>query len=148
MPDPLALVDLGLVGLFLAAFLGGSIVAFPSELVLIAVLAAGASTSAAVTAATCGNVLGALTVYGIGWALARGLLATRLRDRWSEETLSNARERVERWGAWSLLLAWVPVVGDTLVLGAGVVGIRPLVALALVTVGKGARYVFVAWAVV
>jgi membrane protein YqaA with SNARE-associated domain len=148
MPDPHALVDLGLAGLFLAAFLGGSVLVFPSELVLIAVLAAGASTGSAVAAATAGNVLGAVTVYGIGWALARGLLATRFRDRWSEETLTEGRERIERWGAWSLLLAWVPIFGDTLVLGAGVAGIRPLVALALVTAGKGARYVFVAWAVV
>jgi membrane protein YqaA with SNARE-associated domain len=145
VPDLNSLVELGLLGLFLAAFLAGSVLPFPSEIVLVALVATGTAAPLAVGVATVGNVLGAVTVYGMGYGVARGLLGPRLRERYDEASLAKARERIERWGAWSLLLSWVPIVGDTLVLGAGLVGFRPLLCLVLVTVGKLGRYAFVAW---
>ena len=147
MPDPQSLVELGLLGLFVASFLAGSVLPFPSEVVLAALIVAGTASPLAVGVATAGNVLGAVTVYGVGYGLTQGLLGSRLRDRYGEAALATARERVERWGAWSLLLSWVPIVGDTLVLGAGLAGLRPLVCLVLVTAGKLGRYAFVAWSV-
>lgn len=146
--DPQPLIDLGLLGLFVAAFLAGSVLPFPSEVVLVALVAAGAAAPLAVGVATAGNVLGAVTVYGMGYGLARGLLGPRLRARYDEESLATARRRIERWGAWSLLLSWVPILGDTLVLGAGLAGLRPILCLTLVTLGKLGRYAFVAWATV
>jgi membrane protein YqaA with SNARE-associated domain len=51
------------------------------------------------------------------------------------------------WGAPVLALAWVPVVGDVFVLAAGLVGVRWGPFIAFVTLGKGARYLFVALSV-
>lgn len=147
MPDPQSLIELGLLGLFLASFLAGSVLPFPSEVVLAALIVAGTAGPLAVGVATLGNVLGAATVYGVGYGIARGLLGRRLRERYGEAALANAQARVERWGAWSLVLSWVPIVGDTLVLGAGLAGLRPLVCLVLVTAGKLGRYAVVAWSV-
>ncbi|MHC4818881.1 MAG: YqaA family protein, partial [Planctomycetota bacterium] len=136
MPD---LVQLGLLGLFLAAFLAGSVLPFPSEGVLAALVGQGQAIGLVVGVATLGNVLGAVTLYGMGWGLERGLLRGRLRRRFAEDPqrLERARARIERWGSWSLLLAWVPIVGDLFVLGAGLVRIRFWLFLVLVTLGKG-----------
>ncbi|MHC4971294.1 MAG: YqaA family protein [Planctomycetota bacterium] len=144
MPD---LVQLGLLGLFIAAALAGSVVPFPSEGVLAALVGQGQSIGLVVGVATVGNVLGAITLYAMGWALERGLLRGRLQRRLADDPqrLERARERIGRWGSWGLLLAWVPIVGDAFVLGAGLVRVRFWLFLALVTLGKGGRYVVVAW---
>lgn len=144
MPE---LIQLGLLGLFIAAALAGSVLPFPSEGVLAALVGQGQSIGLVVGVATAGNVLGAITLYAMGWGLERGLLRGRLRRRLADDPqrLERARERIGRWGAWGLLLAWVPIVGDAFVLGAGLVRVRFRLFLALVTVGKGGRYVVVAW---
>ena len=71
VPD---LVQLGLLGLFLASFLAGSVLPFPSEGVLAALVGQGQSVGLVVGVATAGNVLGAITLYGMGWGIERGLL--------------------------------------------------------------------------
>ena len=53
----------------------------------------------------------------------------------------------ERWGVWSLLLAWAPVGGDALTFVAGIMGTRLPLFLLLVGLGKGARYAVVIWIV-
>ena len=148
MLSPDALIELGLFGLFLASFLAGSILPFPSEAVLAGLIHAGASSPLTVAVGTAGNVLGAVTVYAVGMGLGSGLALPRLRKRFGEESLAKAKGQVERWGSWCLLFSWVPIVGDTLVLGAGLAGLRPWLCLLLVTLGKAARYGFVAWGVV
>ena len=49
-----------------------------------------------------------------------------------------------RYGRWSLLGAWLPVVGDPLTVVAGVLREPFWVFLALVTVAKGGRYLVLA----
>ena len=124
---------MGLLGLFLAAFLAGSIVPFPSEGVLAALVYNGVPMASAVLVGTLGNVLGAVTLYAMGWKL-------------DPETIRRAREKWKRWGAWGLLFAWVPFVGDAFVLAAGLVRVRFWLFLVLVAAGKAARYFAVAWA--
>lgn len=145
MPDPATLADLGLAGLFVAAFLAGSVLSFPSEPVLLGVVAGGVSgPGPALLAATLGNVLGAATIYALGRGIARGgggWAGARLERRLGgPEERERARARFERWGAAALLLAWLPFVGDPIVLGAALAGVRTWPFLALVTAGKAARY--------
>ena len=147
MPDPASLAALGLAGLFLAALMAGSILPFPSEVVLVAVIAAGVSAPAAVAVATAGNLLGAVTVYLIGRAIAAGgRVGSRFDARWTgdPEGLARAKERVERWGALSLLLSWVPFLGDALVLAAGLARVNWWKALIATLLGKLGRYAVVA----
>ena len=152
MFDVETLSQLGLWGLFLAAFLAGTVVAFGSEAVLVAVLLLGVSATTAVTVATIGNVLGAITVYAIGRAIVRGRgLEHPFFDRWRKtdpERLERAQRWIERWGPATLLLSWVPVIGDALVLGAGMAVLDWLRVVVFVTVGKAARYVAIAWVTV
>lgn len=60
------LSDYGLVGMFIAAFLAGSVFPLSSELVLVALLGAGLNAYLLLVTATLGNTLGAMCNYGIG----------------------------------------------------------------------------------
>ena len=53
---------------------------------------------------------------------------------------------VRRYGAFALLLAWLPIAGDALCLAAGAVRVRWTAALAAIAAGKLARYLVVAQA--
>ena len=136
-------LELNLAGLFLGAFLAATVVPLPSEVGLAALLAAGAAPAALLVAvATAGNVLGS----AVNWLLGRW--AMRLRDRpWfpvDPRRFARAEAWFGRWGKWTLLLAWLPVVGDPLTLVAGALGVRWWPFLVLVTIGKAARYALVA----
>lgn len=135
------LLDYGVIGLFLAAFLAATVLPLSSEFMLGLLVANGADPIWVVTVATVGNVLGSLTCYALGWWASQPVL-----QRWlklSDQELIQARDRFNRYGSASLLLAWVPVIGDPLTVIAG--GMRtPLwLFMALVTVGKLGRYMVV-----
>lgn len=132
-------MELSLVGLFLGAFLAATLVPLPSEVGLATLIVAGTAPAVVLVAvATAGNVAGS----AVNWLLGRW--AMRLRDRpWfpiDAARLARAEAWFRRWGTWSLLLAWVPVVGDPLTLAAGALGVRWWPFILLVTVGKAARY--------
>ena len=125
--------------LFLSALAAATLLPAQSEAVLAGLVMGGAQPVwALVTVASVGNVLGAV----INWALGRGI--ERFRDRrWfpvSPAVLARAEARYRRWGRWSLLLSWAPVVGDPLTVVAGLLREPLWVFLLLVTVAKTGRY--------
>ena len=135
-----------LSGLFLAAFLAATLIPAQSELVLAAMVASGSYPVWAVVAvATTGNVLGSV----VNWLLGRG--AAELSDRrWfpvSPMRLKQVSDWYRRWGYWSLLAAWVPLIGDPLTVAAGTLREPLWRFLCLVTIAKGGRYVLLAAAV-
>lgn len=89
-------------------------------------------------AATLGNTLGS----AINWGLGRSGYHLRHKSWFpvSEQQLDKGRRHFERWGKWSLLFAWLPVVGDPLTLLAGLLRVPFLWFLVLVLIGKGVRY--------
>jgi membrane protein YqaA with SNARE-associated domain len=132
-----------LIGLFWAAFLSATILPGSSEAALLALIALGTwSLTTLVAVATLGNTLGSV----VNWWL--GLYIERWRDHPRFPVKPDDFERYstwyKRWGIWSLLLAWAPVVGDPLTVMAGVMR-TPLWLFILVTgAGKLARYIVVA----
>ncbi len=128
----------GYAALFGASFLAATFVPFSSEALLVALLIAGADAWSAWAVASVGNTLGGL----LNWFLGRHLRRYRER-RWfpvDAPRLERAARGFRRYGAWSLLFSWLPVVGDPLTLAAGVLGYGLLPFLALVFLGKAARY--------
>jgi membrane protein YqaA with SNARE-associated domain len=126
-------------GLFAASFLAATIFPFQSELVLIGLLLSGdLAWPMLLVVATLGNVLGSVANWGIG----RFLL--HFRDRRWFPVKAQSYARVERWfarwGVWSLLFAWLPVVGDPLTLVAGALRVNLALFVVLVTLGKLGRY--------
>lgn len=131
--------------LFLVSFGAATILPLQSEAVLSALLLSGGySTALLVLTASIGNTLGAV----VNWAMGRGI--ERFRDRpWfpvKQDALEKAKKYYQRFGRWSLLLSWLPFIGDALTVVAGVMRERLVVFLALVACAKTGRYLAIAWA--
>lgn len=132
--------------LFATAFLAATILPFSSEVVLAGYLATSDRPWAILIAiASLGNVLGSIT----NWVLGRGLTAFR-NKRWfpvDATALARAESWYHRYGRWSLLLSWVPVIGDPLTVIAGFLREPLWIFVLIVGVVKVARYLVVAAAV-
>lgn len=127
--------------LFGSAFLAATILPFYSEVVMFAMLRAGEPPALLLLAATTGNTLGAV----VNWVLGRYLLHFQHR-KWfyfKPEQIARMQVWFQRYGVWTLLLAWMPVVGDPLTLVAGVMRVRLWLFLLLVGIGKSVRYIAV-----
>ena len=131
----------GYWGLFAASFLAATLLPLSSEVVLGLLLMNGADPVISVAVATCGNVLGSCLNYAIGLGGNKLLLRKVLRI--SEDEFNKSAERYKRWGVYSLLLAWVPVIGDPITVVAGVLRTKFMFFLILVTTGKLARYIVI-----
>lgn len=137
------LLQYGLYGLFALSFLAATVLPVASEAGLVALLLAGVDPLACVVTATVGNTLGAVTTWGLGRWGSEAFLARLLRLSASDQ--ERARVIFARYGAWSLLLAWAPIIGDPLCAVAGLFGL-PLSRFILpVLAGKLARYAALAY---
>lgn len=129
----------GYLGLFLAAFGAATLLPLQSEAVLVGLLLSGHySLWWLLGIATLGNVFGSV----VNWWLGRRVDHFKER-RWfpvSTRQLEKARLHYERWGHWTLLLSWVPIIGDPLTLVAGVMREPLWRFLLIVTLAKGFRY--------
>lgn len=136
-------VELGYIGLFIAAFLAATILPIGSEVVLVGLLLNDFSPTWVVTVATIGNVLGSILNYVIGFFGSAFFIYKVLKI--SQQKFEKAQVAFEKWGAVSLLLAWVPIIGDPLTVIAGVLRINIWLFLVLVTIGKLGRYLVVSY---
>lgn len=129
----------GYVGLFISAFLAATIVPFSSEVVLASLSMVGGWDALTLwLVASTANTLGAV----VNWALGRWLV--HFQDRkwfpFKERDLEKADKWFQRYGVWSLLLSWVPLIGDPITFAAGFLRVRFLVFIILVAIAKSARY--------
>lgn len=123
--------ETGLWGLFLSSFLAATVLPGGSEAVLFALLKQHpAAFWPALEVATLGNTLGALSSYALG----------RWLPKWRQLEQLPQLERVRRWGAPILLLAWAPLIGDALCVAAGWLHLNWLACALFIAVGKFARY--------
>jgi membrane protein YqaA with SNARE-associated domain len=126
------------------AFLAATLLPLSSEAVLAALVAArGHDLAILFAVALVANTAGSC----VNWLLGRYLLHWQNR-RWfpvKPAALHRAQAWFQRWGTWSLLLAWLPVVGDPLTFAAGVLRVPFGRFLLLTAIGKAGRYAVVAW---
>lgn len=129
---------LSLASLFASSFLSATLLPGNSEVVLVAMLLSGVSQPwLLVVIATMGNSLGGLTNVILG-----RFFPLREKSRWQEKAVGW----LKRYGAATLLLSWMPVIGDLLCLVAGWMRISWGPVLFFLCLGKALRYVLVAWA--
>ena len=128
-----------LAGLFVAAFLAATILPLASEVPLALIVRRDGHLFWPVLVATLGNYLGACTTYLLARAAAARFAPSDAAPS------SRAARWFRRYGSPSLLLSWVPVAGDGLVALAGAAAIPFAVFSLWTAVGKGARYLVVAW---
>ena len=126
-------------GLFLSGFLSATLLPGSSEALLVALLIQEQqNVYFLVIAVTIGNVLGSV----VNWYLGRYLMHFQSR-KWfplRKHQIEKAQAWFSRYGIWSLLFAWLPIIGDPLTLVAGILKVRFSLFLILVLVGKLARY--------
>ncbi|AIV31098.1 MULTISPECIES: YqaA family protein [Enterobacter] len=129
---------LSLLSLFASSFLSATLLPGNSEVVLVAMLLSGVSQPwLLVLIATMGNSLGGLTNVILG-----RFFPLREKSRWQEKAVGW----LKRYGAATLILSWMPVIGDLLCLLAGWMRISWGPVLFFLCLGKALRYVLVAWA--
>lgn len=137
------IVDLSVyLGLFVTAFIAATLLPAQSELVLAGLLLAGKQPPWLLVLVACaGNSLGSAT----NWLLGRH--CQRYRERRWFPVKAVVMHKAERWyrkyGRWSLLMSWVPVVGDPLTLVAGILREPFLSFIAIVVFAKLVRYIAV-----
>jgi len=133
---------LELWGLFVSAFISSTIAPGGSEAVLAYMVAEKIQPILwLVAVATLGNTLGALTTWWLGDLAAKKYPAESVLDKNKQRALSW----VKRWGNWSLLFSWLPVVGDALCFAAGWLKLPLLFSVGLIFLGKLVRYLMVAY---
>jgi len=126
--------------LFLSALMAASFLPMQSEAVLIGLLVARQEPVASLLViATLGNVLGAV----VNWVLGRALRRFEGRTWFpaSQEQMQRAQRWYLRYGRWSLLGSWLPIVGDPITVVAGALRESFWPFVALVTLAKGGRYI-------
>ena len=132
------LESLGLLGLFIGTFLAATILPFSSDALYIAVLAATKDPIGCLAVGTVGNWLGSVVTYWIGW-----IGRWEWIEKWfkvKRETLEKQKVKIDKYGVWLALLAWIPIIGDVIAIALGFYRTRPWATMFLLLVGKFARF--------
>lgn len=132
------LISHGMLGMFVAAILAGSVLPFSSEVVMLGLLVAGTDATDLLIWGTAGNTVGGLINFGIG---------SLGKEEWIEkyakvkpEKLHRGLKYVRKYGSWAGLLAWIPIFGSIVTVSMGYLRCRPLYSAFNMAVGKFIRY--------
>ena len=134
-----------LLTLFVTAFLAATIFPMQSEILLVAyLLKSNLSPLFLLLFASLGNILGSC----VNWFLGRGIERFKHKKYFpvKEKSVAHAQNLYKRYGVWTLLLSWVPFIGDPLTIVAGVMRTPFPIFLVIVTIAKTGRYIFVVMA--
>ena len=130
------------LSLFVISFLAATILPFSSELSLATLIATSDYDNLLLlTVASFGNILGSLVNWALG-SYSRNLTAKKWFP-FKETQIERSSKWFKKFGKWSLLFAWVPVIGDPLTLVAGILRVKFIDFIILVAIGKVSRYIFV-----
>lgn len=132
------LEGLGLVGLFIGTFLAATIFPFSSDALYIAILAATDNPLGCLITGTIGNWLGSVLTYWIGWVGKWEWIERIFKVK--PETLERQKTKIDRYGVWLALVAWIPFIGDVIAIALGFYKTRPLWTIILLLIGKLARF--------
>ena len=130
------------LSLFIISFLAATILPFSSELTLAGLMATSSYDNLLLLlVASLGNVLGSAVNWILGFYSRN--LSTKKWFPFKDEQIEKSSRWFNKFGRWSLLFAWVPIIGDPLTLAAGLLRVRFIEFLILVTVGKVSRYLVI-----
>ena len=132
-------LELGYLGLFLAAFIAATIFPFSSEGVLSLLLIAGYNPMVLILIATAGNWFGGLTTFGLGWLGKWEYVEKKLKI--PKQKIEEFSLKMHRWGALAGFFCWMPVIGDLLALSLGFLKCNVWLVSITMLLGKGLRYI-------
>ncbi len=131
----------GLLGLFLAGFLSGSVFPFNSESVLSLLIYSGFNVVSSLAAATAGNTLGGISIYYLGYLGKMEWIEKYAKVK--SEKIHAILPKLKRYGSLAASLSFVPIIGDVVILGLGFFRISPFFTIFFMMIGKIARYLVV-----
>jgi len=128
--------------LFTSSFASSTILPGHSEITLIALITQKKyEVFYLVVFASLGNILGSV----LNWYL--GLYFLKFKNKkwfpFKENQINKVSKSYLKYGKWSLLLSWVPFIGDVLTLVAGMFRVPLNQFVVIVSVAKVSRYIFV-----
>ncbi len=127
--------------LFIISFLAATILPLSSELVLSTMLLTDSFDKyLLLVVASFGNILGS----SVNWYLGKKILIFKDK-KWfpaNERQIAKGEIYFKKYGIWSLLLAWVPIIGDPLTVVAGILRVKFFTFLLLISISKIFRYIF------
>ena len=130
------------LSLFVISFLAATILPFSSELTLAGLMATSSFDNLLLLAvASFGNILGSVVNWILGFYSRN--LSTKRWFPFKDKQIEKSSKWFNRFGRWSLLFAWVPIIGDPLTLVAGLLRVKFVEFLILVTIGKVSRYLII-----
>ena len=128
------------ITLFAVSFLAATLLPLGSEALLLYDISQNYSLLLLWSFATVGNTLGSMLNYWLG---LKGEVYLEKRGHLSTEKMDKARTFFAKYGRWSLLLSWAPLIGDPLTFVAGVLRYDFKWFTLIVFVAKGLRYAIV-----
>ena len=137
------LVDYGYWGMFLSAFLAGSVLPFSSEAVMLGLLAAGVDPVLLLVYGSIGNVLGGMLNYGLGRLGKLEWLERYFRVK--QESLDRAYRFMGGHGAWMGFFAFLPILGSAITIVLGLTRANIALSVLSITIGKVLRYAVLIW---
>ena len=130
------------LSLFFISFLAATVLPFSSELTLAGLISTSNYDNLLLLVfASFGNVLGSVFNWGLGF-YARNLTIKKWFP-FKETQIERSSKWFSKFGKWSLLFAWVPIVGDPLTFVAGLLRVRFIDFIILVAIGKVSRYLII-----
>jgi membrane protein YqaA with SNARE-associated domain len=130
------------LSLFAISFLAATILPFSSELTLAGLIAtSNYDNILLLIVASLGNVLGSVVNWVLGFYSRN--FTTKKWFPFKDKQIENSSKWFSKFGKWSLLFAWVPIIGDPLTLVAGLLRVKFLEFLILVALGKIGRYLLI-----
>ena len=132
------LTDWGYIGMFISAFLAGTVLPFSSEAVLLACVGLGLDPVWSTIATTSGNALGGITCYWIGHLGKMEWIEKYLKV--DKKQMDRAERFIRGRGSWMALFSFLPVIGDAILIVLGWMRANVWIVTLAMTLGKLARY--------
>jgi len=128
------------ITLFVVSFLAATLLPLGSEALLLYDISQNYALLLLWSFATVGNTLGSMLNYWLG---LKGEKYLEKRGHPSVEKMAKARDFFSKYGGWTLLLSWVPIIGDPLTFITGVLRYDFKWFALIVFVAKGLRYAII-----
>ena len=128
--------------LFITALISATLFPFGSEALLIYDIKEGYNIYLLLFFATLGNSLGSVINYFLGLKGEEYLINKKLLN---EKYISKTKTYFDKYGFWSILFSWLPIIGDPITFVAGILKYDFRKFLILVIIAKFSRYLFIAF---
>lgn len=128
----------GLWGMFVAAFIAGSVFPWSSEAIMLALMAAGLDPLMLVVYGSAGNVLGSMFNYWVGSLGRLDWIERYLHVK--RKALDRARRFMGGHGAWIGFFAFLPIIGSAITILLGLMRANLIITVFSIALGKVLRY--------